>query len=136
MPLRGYSKGMRQRIGIAQALINDPKLLFLDEPTSGLDPIARAELRDVIKSVGQQGKTVFLSSHQLSDVELLCNRVSIIHNGKRLALGKISDLTAGEKVEILAEGLANGTVDRIKGIAPNVEQTNGRLRIPAANTDQ
>jgi ABC-2 type transport system ATP-binding protein len=135
-PLRGYSKGMRQRIGIAQALINDPKLLFLDEPTSGLDPIARAELRDVIKNVGEQGKTVFLSSHQLSDVELLCTRVSIIHNGKRLALGKITDLTAGEKVEILAEGLANGVVDRIRGITKDVEQTDGRLRIPAATSDQ
>src|ERR1051326_1123508 len=106
-PLRGYSKGMRQRIGIAQALINDPKLLFLDEPTSGLDPIARAELRDVIHNVGKQGKTVFLSSHQLSDVELLCSRVSIIHGGKLLAMGMISDLTAVEKVEIRAEGVMN-----------------------------
>jgi ABC-2 type transport system ATP-binding protein len=130
-PLRGYSKGMRQRVGIAQALINDPKLLFLDEPTSGLDPIARAELRDVIHKVGKQGKTVFLSSHQLSDVELLCDRVSIIHGGKLLALGKISDLTAGENVEIQAEGMANGAIDKIKGIAPNAVQTDGRLTIPA-----
>jgi len=76
-PLRGYSKGMRQRVGIAQALINDPKLLFLDEPTSGLDPIAHAELRDIIVNVGRQGKTVFLSSHQLNDVELTCPRAII-----------------------------------------------------------
>lgn len=135
-PIRGYSKGMRQRIGIAQALINDPKLLFLDEPTSGLDPIARAELRDVIHHVGKQGKTVFLSSHQLSDVELLCDRVSIIHNGKLLALGRIADLTAGEKVEIHAEGLTNGAIEKIKGLFPEVLQTDGSLRIPSAEADK
>ena len=77
--IRGYSKGMRQRTGIAQALINDPKLLFLDEPTSGLDPIAHAELRDIVASLKEEGKTVFLSSHQLADVELICSRVAIIH---------------------------------------------------------
>ncbi len=135
-PLRGYSKGMRQRIGIAQALINDPKLLFLDEPTSGLDPIARAELRDVIHNVGKQGKTVFLSSHQLSDVELLCDRISIIHGGRLLALGKISELTAGEKVEIQAEGITNGTVDKIKSLKLEVLQTDGHIRIPAAEANQ
>src|SRR2546423_8435585 len=104
-PLRGYSKGMLQRIGIAQALINDPKLLFLDEPTSGLDPIAHAELRDIIVNVGRQGKTVFLSSHQLPDVELVCDRVSIIHRGKLLRSGPISELTAGGEGGILAEKL-------------------------------
>jgi ABC-2 type transport system ATP-binding protein len=83
---------MRQRVGIAQALINDPKLLFLDEPTSGLDPIARAELRDVIHNVGKQGKTVFLSSHQLSDVELLCDRVSIMVAGRIGAIGTPAEL--------------------------------------------
>jgi ABC-2 type transport system ATP-binding protein len=132
-PLRGYSKGMRQRIGIAQALINDPKLLFLDEPTSGLDPIARAELRDVIHNVGKQGKTVFLSSHQLSDVELLCNRVSIIHGGKLLALGTIADLTSGEKVEIHAEGVTNGMVDKIKALAPDTTVNNGSLRLSSVS---
>lgn len=132
-PLRGYSKGMRQRVGIAQALINDPKLLFLDEPTSGLDPIARAELRDVIHNVGKQGKTVFLSSHQLSDVELLCNRVSIIHGGKLLALGTIADLTAGEKVEIHAEGVTNGVVDKIKALAPDTTINNGSLRLSSVS---
>jgi ABC-2 type transport system ATP-binding protein len=132
-PLRGYSKGMRQRVGIAQALINDPKLLFLDEPTSGLDPIAHAELRDIIVNVGKQGKTVFLSSHQLPDVELVCSRVSIIHRGKLLATGKISDLTAGEKVEIRAEGVLNGTLEKIQAIAGNVEQNSGKIRIPSAD---
>jgi ABC-2 type transport system ATP-binding protein len=135
-PIRGYSKGMRQRVGIAQALINDPKLLFLDEPTSGLDPIAHAELREIIANVGRQGKTVFLSSHQLPDVELVCSRVSIIHRGKLLALGKISDLTAGEQVEIRAEGVQNGVVAKIESLTGAIEQNDGRIRIPATDADK
>jgi ABC-2 type transport system ATP-binding protein len=134
-PLRGYSKGMRQRIGIAQALINDPKLLFLDEPTSGLDPIAHAELRDIIVNVGRQGKTVFLSSHQLADVELTCSRVAIIHGGKLLKMGKTQDLTSGEKVQIEATGIRNGAVSKLQAIAGphGVEENDGRIRI--ASTD-
>src|SRR2546421_5320148 len=134
-PLRGYSKGMRQRIGIAQALINDPKLLFLDEPTSGLDPIAHAELRDIIVNVGRQGKTVFLSSHQLPDVELVCSRIAIIHKGKLLAMGKINELTAGEKVEIRAEGVSNGIIKQIEGITGALEQNDSRIRIPSADAE-
>lgn len=135
-PLRGYSKGMLQRIGIAQALINDPKLLFLDEPTSGLDPIAHAELRDIIVNVGRQAKTVFLSSHQLHDVEMVCSRIAIIHRGKLLAMGKISELTAGEKVSIEADGVTNGVVEKIESFAGSVEKNNGRIRIPAADVDK
>jgi ABC-2 type transport system ATP-binding protein len=131
-PLRGYSKGMRQRIGIAQSLINDPKLLFLDEPTSGLDPIAHAELRDIIVNVGRQGKTVFLSSHQLADVEMVCDRVSIIHRGKLLKSGTISELTSGEAVEIRAENIQNGTLEKIRAITGQLEQNNGMIRIPSA----
>src|SRR2546426_12352642 len=121
---------MRQRIGIAQALINDPKLLFLDEPTSGLDPIAHAELREIISNVGKQGKTVFLSSHQLPDVELVCSRVAIIHGGKLLKMGKISDLTAGEQVQIEATGLSNGAVPKIEAIVGTLEVNQDRIRIP------
>lgn len=132
-PLHGYSKGMLQRIGIAQALLNDPKLLFLDEPTSGLDPIAHAELREIIVNVGEKGKTVFLSSHQLPDVELVCSRVAIIHQGKLLTTGKISDLTAGEKVEIRAEGQLNGALEKIKSITNIVEVNDTHIRIPSAD---
>ncbi len=135
-PLRGYSKGMRQRIGIAQSLINDPKLLFLDEPTSGLDPIAHAELRDIIVNVGRQGKTVFLSSHQLPDVEMVCTRVAIIHQGKLLATGKITDLTAGEKVRIEASGPLDSLVEKLKPIGGIVESAGNRLRIPSADPDK
>ena len=119
--IRGYSKGMRQRTGIAQALINDPKLLFLDEPTSGLDPIAHSELRDIVASLKDEGKTVFLSSHQLADVELICTRVAIIHRGKLLRTGTINELVAGERTEMVAQGkeLVNGTFEKIKAISPS-----------------
>lgn len=135
-PLRGYSKGMLQRIGVAQALINDPQLLFLDEPTSGLDPIAHAELRDIIANVGRQGKTVFLSSHQLPDVELVCSRVAIIHRGKLLATGKISELTAGEKVEIRADGVRNGVIKQIEDLVGPIEHSDGRVRIPSVDEEK
>lgn len=135
-PLRGYSKGMLQRIGIAQALINNPKLLFLDEPTSGLDPIAHAELRDIIVNVGKQGKTVFLSSHQLPDVELVCSRVAIIHKGKLLASGPLNKLTAGDKVEIRGTGVNDATAARVREFIDTVECLDGRLRVPSADPGQ
>lgn len=121
--VRGYSKGMRQRTGIAQALINDPKLLFLDEPTSGLDPIAHAELRDIVASLKDEGKTVFLSSHQLADVELICSRVAIIHNGKLLRTGTINELIAGGSTEVVVQGkqLSNGVLAKLKKIVPSIE---------------
>jgi ABC-2 type transport system ATP-binding protein len=136
--IRGYSKGMRQRIGIAQALINDPKLLFLDEPTSGLDPIAHAELRDIVGSLKEEGKTVFLSSHQLADVELICSRVAIIHRGKLLTTGKIRELLAGELTEIVVQGpeLANGMLDRLKTLV-NIMERDGsdKLRLSSDNDE-
>ncbi len=121
--VRGYSKGMRQRTGIAQALINDPKLLFLDEPTSGLDPIAHAELRDIVASLKDEGKTVFLSSHQLADVEIICSRVAIIHRGKLLRTGTIRELISGERTEITVQGreLQNGMVERLRALVPMLE---------------
>ncbi|HLJ55629.1 MAG TPA: ABC transporter ATP-binding protein [Chthonomonadaceae bacterium] len=136
--IRGYSKGMRQRTGIAQALINDPKLLFLDEPTSGLDPIAHAELRDIVASLRGEGKTVFLSSHQLADVELICTRVAIIHNGKLLVSGTIKELTAGDVTEITVQGekLTNGVLPKLEAIAPVVRQGNGTLQLRANETEK
>ncbi|NUQ71240.1 MAG: ABC transporter ATP-binding protein [Chthonomonadales bacterium] len=129
-PLRGYSKGMRQRTGIAQALINDPKLLILDEPTSGLDPIAHAELRDIIANVGRQGKTVFLSSHQLPDVELTCSRVAIIHQGKLRTVGKTAELTSGDTVEIVYKGGDAALLEKIRKVVGAGEQSNGLGRVP------
>jgi ABC-2 type transport system ATP-binding protein len=91
-PIRTYSKGMQQRIGIAQALINDPDLLLLDEPTSGLDPLGRMKVRDIIQRLKQQGKTVFFSSHELGEVETVCDRVAILQNGELKALGRVADV--------------------------------------------
>ncbi len=127
--IRGYSKGMRQRIGIAQALINDPKLLFLDEPTSGLDPIAHAELRDIVASLKDEGKTVFLSSHQLADVEMICSRVSIIHKGKLLTTGTIRELISGERKEVTAQGgaLHDGLYDKIHSLVPSAVKQGGDI---------
>jgi ABC-2 type transport system ATP-binding protein len=137
--IRGYSKGMRQRTGIAQALINDPKLLFLDEPTSGLDPIAHAELRDIVASLKDEGKTVFLSSHQLDDVELICSRVAIIHNGKLLRTGTIKELTAGDLTEVTVRGagLANGVFTKIKEIIPAAHREGGEtLRLSSDDNEK
>jgi ABC-2 type transport system ATP-binding protein len=93
--LAGYSRGMMQRITLAQALINDPDLLILDEPTSGFDPIARVEIREIIAGLRAAGKTVFFSSHELSEVEKVCDRVGIITNGRLLVEGKITGLVKG-----------------------------------------
>lgn len=100
-----YSKGMQQRVGLAQSLLNDPKLLFLDEPTGGLDPIAHREIRDLILSFRDEGRTVFISSHELSEVELICDRVAIINKGEIARQGKLTDLLRGGRIEISVQGV-------------------------------
>ena len=91
-PLKKYSKGMLQRIGLAQALINDPEIVFLDEPMSGLDPMGRHRMREVILSLKEQGKTIFFNSHVLSDVETICDRVALLDQGELLCAGSIDEL--------------------------------------------
>jgi len=111
-----YSKGMRQRIGLGQALLSDPDVLLLDEPTTGLDPIARREIRDVLVNLRDAGKTLFVCSHELLEVELMCDRVGIIHRGDLVECGRVEDLIWSDKdVEItmsnasesLKEGMAS-----------------------------
>ncbi|MGD0510047.1 MAG: ABC transporter ATP-binding protein [Terriglobales bacterium] len=101
--LRKFSKGMLQRVGLAQAILHDPKLVFLDEPMSGLDPMGRREVRDLIQQLRSEGKTVFFSTHILSDAEALCDRVGVIHQGELRGVGAVVDLTSGTqgKVEII-----------------------------------
>ncbi len=94
IPLRKYSKGMLQRVGLAQALINDAKLLILDEPMSGLDPIGRREIRDLILKLKEEGKTIFFSSHILADAEMICDEVAIIVKGKIVQKGRLEELLA------------------------------------------
>jgi ABC-2 type transport system ATP-binding protein len=91
-PIKSYSKGMQQRAGLAQALINNPDLLILDEPTSGLDPIGRMKVREIIQRLKNEGKTVFFSSHELGEVETVCDRVAILHQGKLRVEGRVNDL--------------------------------------------
>jgi ABC-2 type transport system ATP-binding protein len=93
--VRQYSKGMIQRVGLAQALVNDPELIILDEPMSGLDPVGRREVRELILELRDQGRTVLFSSHILSDAELLCSRVGILSKGRLVATGTVAELTAG-----------------------------------------
>jgi len=106
LPLRKFSKGMLQRVGIAQAILHDPKVLFFDEPMSGLDPIGRRQVRDIIVELKALGKTVFFSTHILSDAESLCDRVAIIDMGELRGVGAVADLTATVegKVEIIWHG--------------------------------
>jgi len=92
--IKTYSKGMQQRVGLAQALINNPDLLILDEPTSGLDPLGRMKVRQIIQRLKDDGKTVFFASHELGEVETVCDRVAILHEGELRAEGRVKDLVA------------------------------------------
>jgi len=110
-----FSKGMQQRAGLAQAIMNDPALVFLDEPTSGLDPVGRREVRDIIHDLRAQGVTVFLNSHFLSEVEVTCDRVAIVKRGRVVRAGTLDELTGGAtEVEIRAGGL---TAELVAGLA-------------------
>ena len=106
--LRKFSKGMLQRVGLAQALVNDPTIVFLDEPMSGLDPVGRREVRDLIAGLRQEGKTVFMNSHILSDIEMLCDRVAILKRGKLAHVGHLDELRRGagatDRIEVVATG--------------------------------
>lgn len=95
--VKGYSKGMRQRLGVAQALMNDPDIVFLDEPTDGVDPVGRRDIRNILLHVKQRGKTVFLNSHLLSELEMVCDRVAILVQGVVASQGSIDDLTRDQK---------------------------------------
>jgi len=112
-----FSRGMLQRVGLAQALVNDPALLILDEPTSALDPLARVAVRELLLQARTEGKTIFLSSHLLSEVELVCDRVAVLHRGRLVRLGTTADLLqAGQQTQIVARKIAAdcfaGTVAR------------------------
>jgi ABC-2 type transport system ATP-binding protein len=117
--LRKFSKGMLQRVGLAQALVNSPEIVFLDEPMSGLDPMGRREIREMIAGLREIGTTVFMSTHILSDVEALCDEVAILRGGKLAATGKLHDLLAsgGEAIsfEVNATGLSAEALGNVVG---------------------
>jgi len=113
--LREYSKGMARRIGLAQALINNPDLILLDEPTTGLDPIGTREMKDLILSLKAQGKTVLLCSHLLADVQDVCDRIIILFRGKQQEMGYVRDLLQVKDItQISARGLTNGQLEEVK----------------------
>jgi ABC-2 type transport system ATP-binding protein len=98
--IKTYSKGMQQRAGLAQALINDPDLLILDEPTSGLDPIGRMKVREIIQRLKERGKTVFFSSHEMGEVETVCDRIAIMCQGELKAEGTVAEITAAHQMNL------------------------------------
>jgi ABC-2 type transport system ATP-binding protein len=133
--LNQYSKGMMQRIGIAQALLNDPKLLFFDEPTSGLDPLAHIEIRELIFKIKERGKTMFLSSHQMDDVEKVCDRVAIIYGGKLQVQGKLSDLLVGARMRVTASNVTGGLLMRLQNMGLSPEGHNGSVSFLAESSE-
>jgi ABC-2 type transport system ATP-binding protein len=128
--LKAYSKGMLQRIGLAQALLNDPELVILDEPTSGLDPVGRRLVRDIIGDLRQRGTTVFLNSHLLSEVEITCDRVAFIKHGQVLQVSPLKTLVEGElTVEIRAHNLDQGIVRGLSRWSQNVRADGEHLSL-------
>jgi ABC-2 type transport system ATP-binding protein len=120
--LRKFSKGMLQRVGIAQAILHDPQVVFLDEPMSGLDPMGRREVRDLMGELKKEGKTVFFSTHILSDAEALCDRVAVIHQGELRGVGAVAELTSSVhgKVELVWQG---------KSVPASIKTLNGDCQI-------
>jgi ABC-2 type transport system ATP-binding protein len=129
--LRKFSKGMLQRIGLAQALINDPEVLFLDEPMSSLDPIGRREVRDLIAGLRARGKTIFFSSHILTDVEAMCDRVAILSSGKLVEQGKLSDIlkSHSNEIEAVLSGVSEKAFDELREFAVEVTPTPEGARV-------
>lgn len=120
--LRTFSKGMLQRIGLAQALLNHPKLVFLDEPTSGLDPIGRRLVRDIIRELREQGTSIFLNSHLLSEIEVTCDRVAFIRHGEVVRVLELASLDANQtNVDIRAGGLSADVINGLSKWGRNIE---------------
>ena len=137
--LRKFSKGMLQRVGLAQSLINDPEIVFLDEPMSGLDPVGRREVRDLIGALREEGKTVFMCSHILSDIEVLCDRVAILKRGRLAQVGDLDELRrtndGPSRMEVVATGTEAATLQQH---LPETEitPTPRGLRIEIASEDE
>jgi ABC-2 type transport system ATP-binding protein len=131
-PIGEYSKGMQQRVGLAQSLLNDPELLFLDEPTGGLDPLAHKEVRDLILQFRDEGRTVFISSHELSEVELICDRVAIINKGVVIKQGHLNDLLTGARIEMTFKGVAPERAKEIVGRDAVVSSSGNNVTVDMA----
>jgi len=137
MRMSSYSRGMLQRIGLAQALINDPDLVILDEPLAGLDPVGRRDVRDIILKMKEEGKTVFFSSHILPDVEMICDRVGILINGKLMSVGRLDELLKEEveSIEITVEGLDSSHLERLGDKGERVIASGDRVMIEVSDPE-
>jgi ABC-2 type transport system ATP-binding protein len=132
----GYSKGMQQRIGLAVALLADPELVFLDEPTSALDPIGRKEVRDLILALKAAGKTVFLNSHLLGEVETVCDEIAIIKDGEIVARGRLDELRGLEnRLEVRVAGLSAGLLAALRRLDPQLDEHDGEILMQAVDDD-
>lgn len=133
--LRKLSKGMLQRVGLAQAIVNNPEIVFLDEPMSGLDPIGRREVRDLIAALRDEGKTVFMCSHILSDIEVLCDSVAILKGGQLAHAGSLNELRAGETslIEVIATDADADALRKNLSIDAEVTTTPSGLRVQITN---
>jgi ABC-2 type transport system ATP-binding protein len=131
VPLRRFSKGMLQRVGIAQALMNDPEVIFLDEPMTGLDPIGRREVRDLVLQLRQQGKTVFFSTHILSDAETLCDRVAILNRGQLQGCGDLRQILSlgASTSELILENPPDAVLEALRPLVASAVRTGDRVRL-------
>jgi ABC-2 type transport system ATP-binding protein len=134
--LRTFSKGMLQRVGLAQAIINDPELVFLDEPTSALDPLGRRDVRDIIRALKARGMTVFLNSHLLSEVEMVCDRVAFVHRGRVARLGPLSELLHEEvSVDLTVGAYDRSVLRRLESYGAIQAAEEGQITIAVGHRD-
>ncbi|MBI2938937.1 MAG: ABC transporter ATP-binding protein [Chloroflexi bacterium] len=132
--IRGYSKGMQQRIGLAQALLHEPELVLLDEPTSALDPLGRREVRDIIRRLKGEGVTVFLNSHLLSEVELVCDEVAIVDRGRVVRSGPLAALVAGEReLRVLVDHVTDEFRARLEGLGSVLTASDTEVTLAVAD---
>ena len=138
MKVKRYSKGMLQRLGLAQALVNDPEILFLDEPTDGVDPVGRKEIREILKDLKRRGKTIFLNSHLLSEVELVSDRVAVLDKGRLLKVGTVEELTTtGSAYEIGVAGEVPPAVfEEARAFVLGLSQSGDHLRAECRTTTE
>jgi ABC-2 type transport system ATP-binding protein len=125
MRIGKYSKGMLQRLGLAQAMIHSPTILILDEPTDGVDPVGRRQIRDILVGLEQRGATIFVNSHLLAEVETLCQEVAILHKGKVALSGKMQDLTAGKGYRLTVTAPPEALTDELRGRATSMAIRDG-----------
>lgn len=134
--LRKYSKGMLQRVGIAQAIVHDPKLILLDEPMSGLDPIGRREVRDLIQELNEEGRTIFFSTHILSDAETLCDRVAVLNHGELRGIGVVADLARDVTGDAELSWIGGNAQSALESLGAKIHATGDAFRAVLPETKQ